>query len=228
MNCKTARGLFSLRLDQGLSYEEQRRTTQHLDSCPRCLGEYRGLERTVNLLHDLPEVEASGTFLQDVLRAARNLHGEEASLARAPGIWERMRGWVSAGVLEPAPRWAFAALTLGLIVGVSGSMMMFHRTLVPVADERVETVSAPQASADAPVSPVAVSPGEMPSGPFEDLVQEMLHRAESTPSGSADSSSTPNPEWGAGWDPGVHGQSVGYGPTVSRGRVREGSVSIVF
>jgi hypothetical protein len=228
MNCKTARGLFSLRLDEGLSYDEQRRLTQHLDSCPRCLEEYRGVERTVGLLHDLPEIEASPTFLQDVLRAARNLHGEEASLARAPGIWERMRGRFSVGLLEPAPRWALAALTLGLIVGVSGSMMLFHRTPVPVSAERVETVSTPRATPVAAVPPAAVSPSEMPSGPFEDLVQEMLRRAESAPSGGADSSSTPNPEWGAGWDPSVHGQAVGYGPTVPTGRAREGSVSIVF
>lgn len=228
MNCKTARGLFSLRLDEELSYEEQRRLTQHLESCPGCMGEYSGLERTVGFLHDLPTIEAPGTFLQDVLRAARNLDGADAGPARAPGVWERIRGWVSSGVGEPAPRWALAALSLGLVVGVSGSMMIFHRTQAPVTAARTESVSAPQASAEALALPAAVSSSEMPSGPFEDLVQEMLRRAESTPSGAVDSSSTPNPEWGAGWDPGVRGQSVGYGPTVPTGRPREGSVSIVF
>lgn len=228
MNCKTARGLFSLRLDDGLSYEEQRRMTQHLDSCPRCMGEYHDLERTVGLLHDLPQIAAPSAFVQDVLRAARNLGSEEDALSTAPGVWDRMRGWISSRVLEPTPRWALAAATLGLIVGVSGSMMIFHRSPVPVAAERVESVSAPQASVESTNTPAAVSPSEMPSGPFEDLVQEMLGRVESTPTGEADSSSTPNPEWGAGWDPGVHGQAVGYGPTAPRGRAREGSVSIVF
>jgi hypothetical protein len=228
MNCKTARGLFSLRIDEGLSYEEQRRLTQHLDSCSQCAEEYTGLRRTVSLLRGLPEAEASSTFLQDVLRAARNSRSEDSSIARAPGIWDRLRGWTSATVLEPTPRWAMAALTLGLIVGVSGSMLIFHRSSIPAVAQQTEVAVAPQTAAVAPASPAAVSPAGMPTGPFEDLVQEMLHRAESTPPGGTDSSSTPNPDWGAGWDPGVHGQAVGLGPAAPKGRGREGSVSIVF
>jgi len=228
MNCKTARDLFSLRIDEGLSYEEQRRMTQHLDSCPRCMDEYRGLERTVRLLHSLPEVEAPGTFVQDVLRAARQSRGGEPSVATIPGAWGRMRGWVSSLVLESTPRWAIAALTLGLVVGVGGSMMIFHRSPLPEVAQRAEIATPSVQEAESSDAPAAVSPSAMPSGPFEDLVQEMLRRVESTPAIATDSSSTPNPDWGAGWDPGVRGQAVDFGPVAPRGRAREGSVSIVF
>jgi anti-sigma factor RsiW len=228
MNCKIARGLFSLRLDDGLSYEEQRRLSQHLDSCSNCMEEYRGLERTVGLLHSLPEIEASGTFLQDVLRAARQTQGEGLPASSAPGLWERFRGWASSAVLDPAPRWAVAALALGLVVGISGSILVFHGARAPEVAQQVQSLAIPHPETSVTAEPAQVSPSSMPSGPFEDLVQEMLRRTESGSAGATDSSSTTSPEWGAGWDPAVHGQTVGQEPATTRGRGREGSVYIVF
>lgn len=228
MNCKTARSLFSLRIDDGLSYEEQRRLAEHLDGCPGCAKELRSLEKTVDLLHSLPQVTAPDTFLQDVLLAARQAQAEAPAVTRSPGILERVRGWLPSVVFEPAPRWAVAALTLGLIVGISGSMILFRGPAPLKTAQRVETAVAPQPVAEAAQEPAAATPAPMPSGPFEDLVHEMLQRVESAPSGNVDSTAVSGPEWGAGWDPAVRGQTVGFGPTRQRERGREGSVYIVF
>lgn len=227
MKCRTARSLFSLRLDDGLSFAEQRELADHLEACPGCKAEFLGVERTVGLLRGLPEVQAPEGFVQDVLRAARGLRPTTAARPVEPGLWERLRGFASTLVFEPSPRLAVAALVLGLIVGVSGSVFFFGDSPSPPIAQTIPatTPSAPlvDAGAEAPEA-VAVSP----SGPFEDLVQEMLRRAENVPAGEADTAGPQLPEWGAGWDPSVHGQQVGFGPRSRRDRGGDGSGYIIF
>ena len=230
MNCKTARGLFSLRLDDGLSYEEQRR--------------HDPTSRLMSPLHGGVSRTSRGPWASFTIypRSRLPAPSSRTSCARR-AIWEAKRTVVDSArhlgsdarldLLEDpradAPRWALAASTLGLVVGVSGSMMIFHRSPVPVAAERVEVRLGASSECRSPRTLRPPSPQARCRRVRSRTSSRRCSVAWSrTPTGEADSSSTPNPEWGAGWDPGVHGQAVGYGPTVPRGRAREGSVSIVF
>ncbi|MBM3285973.1 MAG: hypothetical protein FJY88_01265 [Candidatus Eisenbacteria bacterium] len=227
MKCKTARSLFSLRLDDGLSYAEQRELAEHLDACPGCKAEFLGVERTVGLVRGLSEVQAPEGFVQDVLRAARGLRPTATARPAEPSLWERLRGFASALAFEPSPRLAAAALALGLIVGVSGSVFFFGDSPSPQVAQTTPATAPSAPLVDSGVeTPGAEAP--LPSGPFEDLVQVMMKRAESAAAGAADTAGPQLPEWGAGWDPSVHGQQVGFGPRSRRDRGGDGSGYIIF
>ncbi len=238
MNCKTARGLFSLRFDEGLSYEEQRHLGRHLDSCTGCVTEYEKMERTIRLLRMLPELEPSTTFVQDVLRSVHGANSGDRLAPSDPSIWDRLRGSLSGFSWDGSPRWATAALGTGLVVlglgvGISSSVLLMHSPDSPVTAQQAQPGSSVAPAVAAAVDPSASSgrassETPRPSGPFEQLVQDMLHRAETTDAGTSDSTSAPPPDWNTGWDAAARGQQVGSSPTDRREQAREGSVYIVF
>jgi anti-sigma factor RsiW len=225
MNCRTARGLFSLRLDDGLSYEEQRALSRHLDACAGCATEFRNLERTVGLVRDLPEIPAPDIFLQNVLRAARQAEsGREAPPVR--GFGERVREFFGGLEWLSSPRFAPAALALGLIVGVGGSVLIL-RSNHPVQLAQQIPSAAPAASAPGTI----VGPSSIPvaSGPFEELVAQMMHRLEANAPGVVgDTTGSDNLQWGPTRDAAGIGRQVDVSPTTQGGSRRGGRVYVVF
>lgn len=235
MNCKTARDLFSLRLDEGLSFEEQRLLTLHLDACPDCAVQFRKLERTVGLIQELPEVAPPDMFLQNVLRAARQVDRARQPL-EVRGVGERLREFFAGPEWLRSPRVALAGLALGLVVGVTASVAILHRehpvdvaqqTSSPAARE----TEAP-ATAGAPATGSIVGPSSVPvaSGPFEDLVAQMMRRLDSSAPQETlgDSATTQPPQWGPTRDAAGIGQQVGAGPAMPGANRHGGRVYVVF
>jgi len=235
MKCKTARELFSLRLDEGLSFEEQRRLTLHLDACPDCAGQFRKLERTVGLVRELPEVAPPDMFLQNVLRAARQAERTRQPL-EVQSFGERVREFFAGPEWLRSPRVALAGLALGLVVGVTASVAILHRDHpVEVAQQtsspasRATETLAP-ANASTPGSIVGPSSVPVASGPFEDLIAQMMRRLDSNNPQETlgDSATTQQPQWGPTRDAAGIGHQVGAGPASPGASRRGGRVYVVF
>lgn len=233
MNCKTARAMFSARLDGGLSYEEVRGFQDHLARCAGCAGEYAGLERTVRLVRSLPEVPAPSDFVQGVVRAARQAQPGNAVDRSSAAVWrERLRGFLEGFAWIGSPRFAAAALALGLVVGMTGSMLIFRPRSASIVESFSPGAALTQSSQPAPSSatPVASTPPAgtdetaPPSGPFDELVQEMLRRAGTTEEAVEDS--VPDLDWGISPDAAAVGRQVHAGP--GSGATRDGRVTRVF
>jgi hypothetical protein len=236
MNCKTARGLFSLHLDEGLSYEEQRSLRVHIDACSGCAVEYRKLERTIGLVRGLPEVAAPDMFLQNVLRSVRLA---EAARERPPvrSLGERLRDFFAGLEWLSSPRVAPAALALGLVVGVTASVMILrsNRT-VEVAERAPQEVVSPMAQSIEPAGGTAggsssiVGPSSIPvaSGPFEDLIAQMMHRLEANSQEIEDTTAAREPQWGPTRDAAGIGQQVDARPGLQGGKRAGGRVYVVF
>lgn len=217
MNCRTARGLFSLRIDRCLSYEEERKLMQHLEECTTCAAEYKGVERTVGWVRDLPEIQPSETFLQDVILAAREAR-EAAAVPPTPGLRERIREFFAGLSWASSPLVAPAALVLGLGVGLGGTMIALNG----FGDGAPDTPPMAGGTLTEEVESLA------PSGPFEDLVQEMLHRVESESTETEETENVPDLEWGPPLDADVQGRQVGTSTETWRDRGARRRATVVF
>jgi anti-sigma factor RsiW len=219
-----------MHLDNGLSFSEQEGLTAHLGACMGCALEYQKLRRTVALVRGLPEVAPPPTFVQEVLRAAREAERTPVPEIR-PSLWERIRDAVWISGWEPSPRLAVAALAilvLGVGVGVGGGLLIFHK---PVAPAPATATAYPSPTApSAPAYPAASRSTTQPaSGPFEDLVQQMVRRLEtSSPATAEDSASAPTLDWGSARIAGPAGQPVDASPLPRRDRQNGSRVYIDF
>ena len=227
MNCKTARGLLSLRLDGGLSFGEERQLSQHLDGCRSCAEELRNLEQAVACVRNLPEIQPSEAFVRDVLQAVRGAR-EAASIAR-PTLIERLRDRLAEILWTPSTRFAAAALVLGLTVGIGGSMLAFRPTDGVQTAEQIP----PPASTAVASSPANLAGGPIeapaPSGPFEDLVQEMLRRVESGDEEAADlPAEVPDLDWGSATSRDALGRQVGAESQTGRQRDPKARVTVAY
>ena len=223
MNCRTARSLFSLHLDRYLSYEEERNLMQHLGQCTTCAAEYKGVEQTVRWVRDLPGMPASETFLQDVIVAAREAR-RVAGNPPAPRLRGRLRevfawpSWFGSPLVAPA------ALALGLAVGLGGTMLVSHGPAEGPSAVQVVATSGDLAAEDDEV--IEAPP---PSGPFEDLVQEMLRRAELEKTGPEEGEVLDEDlKWGPPVDAEVQGRQVGTSTESWRDRDAGRRVTVAF
>jgi len=238
MNCKSARKRFSLRIDGDMSFEEQRRLAEHLESCPTCDASFRSFERTVSLVRGLPPVDVPDTFVQDVLLSVRQARAAQVAPPRA-GFRERLDAfferftWVTS-----SPRLAPAALVLGVGVGLFGAFVVLRPAAQPVvaqrgapaAEARVQpSGSAPTDAMMASGAGVAPStPSEVPSQPLKDLIRDLVAREEANPPATADSAA-PDLDWGTATVPDLSRQVTTQRPsTTARDPDRSGRVSIVF
>jgi len=225
MKCKSARELFSLRIDGGLSFAEESQLVAHLESCTTCALDFRCLRQTVDLVRDLPEVPTPPTFLQDVLLAARSSEKKPVE-ERMPTLWERLRERLSSAEWELTPRLAlagFAILVLGIAVGIGGGTLIFrdHPSTPSIAERQSSAPAPATATLASSTAPATVT--RATSGQFEDLVQQMMRRLEAT-----QSRSSPVPDWAATRAPGPIGQQVGASPMVRRDRPNGGRVYLDF
>jgi hypothetical protein len=218
MNCRTARSLFSLHIDRYLSYEEERKRMQHLEDCTSCAAEYKGVERTVGWVRDLPEIAPSETFVQDVVLAAREAR-QRAEAPPTPGFGERIRAFLSSPSWARSPLVAPAALILGLAVGLGGTMLAFHGAGGGSPGDL--TVAEPVGRLVGPTPPP-------PVGPFEDLVQQMLQRIESEDTEGEEIENVPDLEWGPPLNADITGRQVGTSSETRREREGGRRVTVVF
>jgi len=230
MNCKATRGLFSLHIDRGLSYADQGEVDHHLEACPDCALEYRRLKRTVEMVRDLPEVSPTPSFVQDVLCAARVASGSPVA-EPAPTFWEMLRESISSIGWEPSSRLAIAGaalLVLGIGVGIGGGVLIFrdHSVGEPIGRPIVQVMPAAPAVSDP--STAAVAATRAASGPFEDLVQQMMRRLETNTASVTDTASVPALDWRSSRIPGPVGQPVDANPLGRRYRQGGGRVYIDF
>lgn len=231
MNCRSVRGLFSPSLDAALSFEERRRLESHLKTCPSCQTEYSKLCRTVGWVRDLPQIAPDSGFVERVLAAARQSESRKEYAASEPGFWDRLRAGVAELGWSISPRVAIGAVALGLVVGVTGSMLVLRGPeqvgLGPTASN-VEQVPTETPASGTPS--VAGAPSETPvPGSISDLVDEMVRRMETDARASGDSSVTSDPDWTPTQGPGAGGRVVGTEPPASgQNQERGGRVYIVF
>ncbi len=102
-------------IDGALGVRDVERVKAHLEICPGCLEEYRGLQEVQRLLRALPDPTPPAGFLD---RVHWRLQREAASHPR-PGLVTRVLG-----VFAPMPlRLALAAGALALILGLPWAWM---------------------------------------------------------------------------------------------------------
>jgi hypothetical protein len=111
MNCKTARGLFSARIDDELSPAEAGSLEMHLRDCTGgCRDQWAIFEATVRMVRALPPIEPDPSFVGHVLDRVRAWEAQEAGRpvsapVRVPwstsvpgrGLAGRLREWFKTG-----------------------------------------------------------------------------------------------------------------------------------
>ena len=105
MNHPRTRARLSEYLDRKLAPEQRSKVDAHLVECAACSAELRELERTVDLLHRLPDPEAPPYLAQAVMARLEAGEGQPESLA------QRLRG-----LIDPALAAPVAAVLGGLLL----------------------------------------------------------------------------------------------------------------
>lgn len=116
MNCGEARELFSPYLDGQVSGAQMRAVGRHIEECSRCGREYRGLQRTQQLLAELgPRKAPSDLALK--LRVAISREVAHARRPRFQGVLVRFENALNA-LLVPATAGLVSAIVIfGLLLG---------------------------------------------------------------------------------------------------------------
>jgi len=200
MNCRSAEPLLSAFLEDDLSQKERRSLEAHLLACRRCSVAVRELRATLELVQNVPFMETSPHFEEDLLARIRS--GE----ALRPTVVE----WVK-GLLEPArlrPLFLAGAGACAVWVGVMlvNPNGVLHRA--NVADVTANSPKTPGQSAatnpSASPSKIEVASLAAPSGgggtaqgqrqPNARAVSQSSPARASTPSGDAlDENDWPTP-----------------------------------
>jgi anti-sigma factor RsiW len=120
MNCRSAESLFSSFLEDELSQKERRSFETHLLSCRRCSVAIRELRATIDMVQDLPEVETSPHFEEDVLARIRS--GE----AMRPSVADWVRGLLEPARLRPVFLAGAGACAVWIGVMVAGQSGIFQ------------------------------------------------------------------------------------------------------
>ncbi|MFP3983811.1 MAG: anti-sigma factor family protein [Desulfurivibrionaceae bacterium] len=68
INCQKCQKLLSLYIDSALVPEEVSRIETHLENCIQCAEELRLMNRTVHLLHNMPQEKAPASLVHDIHR----------------------------------------------------------------------------------------------------------------------------------------------------------------
>ena len=95
MNCRSAEPLLSAFLEDDLSQKERRSLEAHILACRRCSLSVRELRATLELMQNVPYVETSPHFEEDLLARIRS--GE----AMRPTVVEWLKGLMEPARLRP-------------------------------------------------------------------------------------------------------------------------------
>jgi anti-sigma factor RsiW len=117
MQCKKAHQFFGFYLDGELTFEEEELIDAHLESCPGCFKEFRGLQRTRDLLLHLPQEDPGEEYTQAVMRRVREARTEEFAPVRAP-LGERLAAWFGLWLAPKPAMGVGVALVLGIAAGL--------------------------------------------------------------------------------------------------------------
>ena len=112
MNCRSAETLYSAFLEDELSQEERRSLEAHLMGCRRCALSVKELKATLEVMSDLPAIETSPHFEEEIFDRIRS--GE----ALRPTLIEWLGGFFTADRLRPVflTGAAVSALWIAVIV----------------------------------------------------------------------------------------------------------------
>ena len=109
MNCLQVEEQFSAYLEDELDYQTVKTFEAHLTSCESCHHEFTSFRKSVNLLHQLPQIEPSAGFNVALRRRLANIQVEPIS------SWYR-----ALNMLRLRPVWAFSGFaTIALVMLVS-------------------------------------------------------------------------------------------------------------
>jgi len=116
MNCGEAKELFSPYLDGQVSGAQMRAVGRHIEECSRCAHEYRGLQRTQQLLSQLgPRKAAPDLALK--LRVAISREVAHARRPRFQGILIRFENALNALLVPATAGLVSAVVIFGLLLG---------------------------------------------------------------------------------------------------------------
>ncbi|TMQ64808.1 MAG: hypothetical protein E6K79_07160 [Candidatus Eisenbacteria bacterium] len=148
MNCRSAEPLLSAFLEDDLSQKERRSLEAHILACRRCSLSVRELRATLELMQNVPYVETSPHFEEDLLARIRS--GE----AMRPTVVEWLKGLMEPARLRPLFLAGAGACAVWIgVVLVNPNGVNRHTN--------VAGVTAP--SHLAPGSSVAATPSQEPS-----------------------------------------------------------------
>ena len=137
MNCIKAEEQFSAYLEDELDYQAVRAFEAHLTACESCHQEFRLFRESLNLLHQLPQIEPSGEF--DI---ALQIRLADIPVESIP-FWQR--------VLRPLygrTRLALSGIAV-LLVMITGFYFYQKTSIKP---QSVEIVAAPEPSRRVPLA----------------------------------------------------------------------------
>lgn len=75
ITCHKCQNLLSPYIDSALNPEEKRRVEAHLEGCRECAREWQLMNRTVHLLHNMPEEKAPASLIPDIHRKLEKRSG---------------------------------------------------------------------------------------------------------------------------------------------------------
>jgi anti-sigma factor RsiW len=184
MNCRSAEALYSAFLEDELNQKERRSFESHLLSCRRCSLAIRELRATIEMVQDLPDVETSPHFEEDVLARIRS--GE----AMRPSVTDWLRGLLEPARLRPVFLAGAGACAVWIAVLISQTG---HTVPGPVAVKQPDAATAPAAttpapeiastpapSSQAPEAALASRPSNHPSAPSVPASQRDAYAPERT------------------------------------------------
>lgn len=147
MNCRSAEPLLSAFLEDDLSQKERRSLETHILACRRCALSVRELRATLELVRNVPYMETSPHFEEDLLARIRS--GE----ALRPTVVEWLKGLLEPARLRPLFLAGAGACAVWIGVTVLNPNGAFHRS-------NLAGVTAPssQGSAQTPDQPIVTNP----------------------------------------------------------------------
>ncbi len=164
MNCLKIEEQFSAYLEDELNYQAVRAFETHLSTCESCRREFALFRESLDLLHQLPQIEPSTEF--DVALQARLADTQVESIP----FWQR--------VLQPLHGQARLALSgIAVLLVILAGFYFYQKTLTK--SPSVDTAVAPETSRSVPVAkereveqqlPLAV-PSQEPSQELQSLVK---------------------------------------------------------
>jgi hypothetical protein len=157
MNCLKVEEQFSAYLEDELDYQAVRAFETHLSTCELCRQEFTLFRESLDLLHQLPQIEPSAEF--DVALQARLADTQVESIP----FWQR--------VLQPLHGQVRLALSgIAVLLVILAGFYFYQKTLTKPPS--VDTAVAPETSRSVPVAkereveqqlPLAVPSQELPS-----------------------------------------------------------------